>query len=168
MLVVEGVAQFAGPGADLPTSGRPQLDQTGIDTGDLADPPSAVHPEHVDEPHPQRRAEMGFQGGAGRLRGGRDRLVHRPTVNRPPLCVGERLYLVRDRDVGVQIRIAGPVVTVVNAAATSPVTSTCSTPARPLRVFSTSASMNRKCVGDRRTVRPLDQGRRLSVRDGPQ
>ena len=63
------------------------------------------------EPHPQAVAEVLFEGGVVGLRRGHLRLEQHPAVDRQPAPV-EGLHLVRDRDVGVQIRVAGPAVAV--------------------------------------------------------
>ena len=63
------------------------------------------------EPHPQRLAEVLLQRGVVGLRRGNVGLEQHPAVDGQPASV-EGLDLVRDRDVGVQIRVAGPAVPV--------------------------------------------------------
>ena len=110
MVVLEGACQLAGAKGDLLAARRPQLDQSRVDAGDLADGPPAVRAWDVDEPQSEDSIEMGLESGVVGLRGGGDRLVHRPAVDRPPLPVDDGLHLVRHRDVGVEVRVAGPVV----------------------------------------------------------
>ena len=60
---------------------------------------------------PKRVAEVLLEGGVVGLRRGHVGFEQHPPVDRQPASV-EGLHLVRDRDVGVQIRVAGPAVAV--------------------------------------------------------
>ena len=63
------------------------------------------------EPHAEAVAEVLFEGGVVGLRCRHLRLEQDPAVDGQPASV-EGLDLVRDRDVGVQVRVAGPAVAV--------------------------------------------------------
>ena len=58
------------------------------------------------EPDPSAARQVAFEGGVVGLGRGDDRLVQDPAVDRQPAAV-EGLDLVRDRDVGVQVGVAG-------------------------------------------------------------
>jgi hypothetical protein len=74
-------------------------------------------------PHPKYRGEVVLQRGVVRLRGRDFRGVQDATVDRqPPPAQG--LHLVRDRDMGVQVRVAGARVAVGERGGDQPVTLT--------------------------------------------
>ena len=81
--------------------------EVGVDADDLAHRPlPGVGIRALREPHPQRVAQVPLERSVVGLRGRDLGLVEQPAVDRQPLPV-EGLDLVRDRDVGVQIRVAG-------------------------------------------------------------
>ena len=63
------------------------------------------------KPHPQAVTEVLFEGGVVGFRGCHVGLEQHPSVDGQPASV-EGLHLVRDCDVGVQIRVASPAVPV--------------------------------------------------------
>ena len=130
---------------DLPPS-RPALVQPRINADDLPDRPlRLISAGPFGEPHPKGGGEVVLQRGVVRLRrrdlGG----VQDATVDRQPPA-GQGLHLVRDRDVGVQVRVAGAGVAVGERAATNPVTLTWRTPPVPSRVNSARSSTNRSAA----------------------
>ena len=112
MIILELDGQLAAAGLDVGTAGRPALVQSGVDTDDLPDRPlRRVGAGPFGEPHPQRFAEVLLERGVVGLRRGNVGFEQHPPVDRQPASV-EGLDLVRHRDVGVQIRVAGPAVPV--------------------------------------------------------
>jgi hypothetical protein len=110
MIILELGGQLAAPGFDVGTAGRPALIQPGIDADDLPDWPLAwVDGGSFGEPHSQAVAEVLLERGVVGLRGGNVGLEQHTAVDGQPPSV-EGLYLVRHRNVGVQIRVAGPTV----------------------------------------------------------
>ena len=83
-----------------------------VDADDLPDRPlRRVSAGPFGEPHPQRVADVLFERGVVGLRRGDVGLEQHPSVDGQPPSV-EGLDLVRDRDVGVQVRVAGPTIPV--------------------------------------------------------
>ena len=112
MIVLELDGQLAAAGIDVGAAGGPALVQSWVDTDDLSDwPLRRVGAGPFGEPHPQRFAEMLFERCVVGLRGGNVGFEQHPAVDGQPASV-EGLDLVRDRDVGVQVRVAGPAVAV--------------------------------------------------------
>ena len=112
MIILELDGQFAAAGFDVGTAGRPALVQSGVDTDDLPDRPlRRIGAGPFGEPHPQGLAEVLLQRGVVGLRRGNVGFEQHPAVDGQPPSV-EGLHLVRDRDVGVQVRVAGPAVPV--------------------------------------------------------
>ena len=112
MIMLELDGQLAAADVDVGAAGRPALVQSGVDTDDLPDRPlRRVGAGPFGEPHPQAVAEVLLERGVVGLRRGNVGLEQHPAVDRQPASV-EGLHLVRDRDVGVQIRVAGPAVAV--------------------------------------------------------
>ena len=104
--------ELAAPGIDAGPAGRPALVQARVDANDLPDRPLArAGAGTFGEPHPQPVAQMAFEGGVVGLRCRHFRLEQHPPIDGQPAPV-EGLDLVRNRDVGVQIRVAGPAVAV--------------------------------------------------------
>ena len=104
--------ELAPSGVDQGTSAGPALAQSEVNTDNLADGSlRRVGPGPFGEPHPEPVAEVVFEGGVVGLRCRHLCLEQHPTINTQPASV-EALDLVRDRHVGVQIRIAGPAVAV--------------------------------------------------------
>jgi hypothetical protein len=109
---VELDGELAAPGIDAGPAGRPELIQARVDANDLPDRPLArVGPGTFGEPDPQRVAQMALEGGVVGLRRRHLHLEQHPPIDRQPAPV-KSLDLVRNRDVGVQIRITGPAVAV--------------------------------------------------------
>ena len=112
MIMLELDGQLAAAGVDVGAAGRPALVQSWVDTDDLPDRPlRRVGAGPFGEPHPQVVAEVLFECGVVGLRGGNVGLEQHPPVDGQPASV-EGLHLVRHRDVGVQIGVAGPAVAV--------------------------------------------------------
>jgi hypothetical protein len=110
MILLELDGEFAAADVDVGPPGRPPLVQPQVDTNDFPDRPLARVGAGTDsEPHPQRVAEVLLQGGVVGLRCGNLCLEQHPAVDRQPPAV-EGLHLVGDRDMGVQIRVAGAAV----------------------------------------------------------
>ena len=112
MIVLELDGELAAAEVDVGAAGRPPLVQPGVDADDLPDRPLArIGARTFGEPHPQRVAEVLLEGGVVGLRRGNLGLEQHPAVDRQPAPV-EGLDLVRHRDMGVQIRVAGTAVAV--------------------------------------------------------
>ena len=122
------------------------------------------------EPHPEAVAQLGFQGGVVGLRRGDDGLEQHPPVDRQPPPV-EGLDLVGHRDVGVQVRVAGPAVAVGERRRDQPRTSTCRTPFGPVRVNRACVSMNRSASATAawcaRSIAAATSGRRSPTAPTP-
>ena len=112
MITLKPGRQYTLPVLDQHPPRRPTLVQRRVDTDDLPHRPlSRIGVGPVREPHPEPVAEMMLQGGVVGLRRGHGRLEQHPAVNGQPASV-EGLYFVRNGDVGVQVRVAGPGVAV--------------------------------------------------------
>jgi hypothetical protein len=112
MLGLELDGELATAEVDMRSPGRPPLIQPGVDADNFSDRPLArIGTWTRSEPHPQRVAEVLLQGGVVGLRRGNLCLEQHPAVDRQPPAV-EGLHLVRHRDMGVQIRVAGTAVPV--------------------------------------------------------
>jgi hypothetical protein len=112
MILLELDGQLATAEVDMGPPGRPPLIQPRVDADNLPDRPLArIGTRTCSEPHAQRVAEVLLQGGVVGLRGGNLCLEQHPAVDRQPPPV-EGLHLVRDRDMGVQIRVSGAAVAV--------------------------------------------------------
>ena len=112
MIILELDGEFAAAGVDVGAAGRPALVQSGVDTDDLSDRPlRRIGAGPFRKPHPQAAAEVLLQPGVVSLRGCHVGFEQHPSVDGQPAPV-EGLHLVRDRDMGVQIRVAGPAVPV--------------------------------------------------------
>ena len=110
MIILELDGQLAAAGVDVGAAGRPASVQSWVDTDDLPDRPlRRIGAGPFSEPHTQRVAEVLLERGVVGLRRGNIGFEQHPAVDRQPPSV-ERLHLVRDRDVGVQVRVAGPAV----------------------------------------------------------
>jgi hypothetical protein len=95
------------PNLDQHPPGRPTLVQGRVNTDNLPHRPlTRVSVASFREPYTEPVAEVVFQGGVVGLRRRHRGFEQHPAVDGQPASV-ERLYFVRDRDVGVQIRIAG-------------------------------------------------------------
>jgi hypothetical protein len=112
MIGLELDSQLTTAEVDMGPQGRPALVQPGVDTDNFSDRPLArIGTGPFGEPHPQRVAEVLLQGGVVGLRGGNLCLEQHPAVDRQPAPI-EGLHLVRHRDMGVQVRVAGTAVAV--------------------------------------------------------
>ena len=112
MIMLELDGELATADVDMGPAGRPPLVQPRVDTDDFPDRPLArIGTGTRSEPHPQRVAEVLLQGGVVGLRRGNLCLEQHPAVDRQPAPI-EGLHLVRHRDMGVQIRVAGAAVAV--------------------------------------------------------
>ena len=99
--------QVALPPRDQLVPLRPPLEQGQVDALELTNRPFRIAPRPVHEPHPELAGQVLLQGGVVELRHGDVGLEHDPAVDRQPGAVVRRLHLVRDRDVRVQVGIAG-------------------------------------------------------------
>jgi hypothetical protein len=112
MIMLELDREFTAPDVDVGTAGGPALVQSWVDADDLPDRAlRRIGARSFGEPHTQDLAEVLFQGGVVGLRRGNIGFEQHPAVDRQPASV-EGLHLVGDRDMGVQIRVAGSAVTV--------------------------------------------------------
>ena len=112
MITLKPGRQYTLPVLDQHPPRRPTLVQGRVNTDDLPHRPlTRISVGPVREPHPQPVAEMVLQGGVVGLRRGHGRFEQHPSVDGQPASV-EGLHLVRDRDVGVQIRVTGSAVAV--------------------------------------------------------
>ena len=107
MITLKPGRQYTLPVLDQHPPRRPTLVQRRVDTDDLPHRPlTRIGVGPVREPHPQPVAEMMFQGGVVGLRRRHGGFEQHPSVDGQPASV-EGLHLVRDGDVGVQIRVTG-------------------------------------------------------------
>ena len=112
MITLKLGRQLAAAGLDQAPAGPTSAGSAGVDTDDLPHRPlPRVGVGPFREPHPQRVAEVLFQGGVVGLRRRHGGLEQHPAVDGQPPPV-EGLHLVRHRDMGVQIRVTGPAVAV--------------------------------------------------------
>ena len=112
MIMLELDGELAAAGVDVGTAGGPAFVQSWVDTDDLPDRPlRRVGAGPFGEPHPQGFTQVLFEGGVVGLRGCNVGFEQHPSVDRQPPSI-EGLDLVGHRDVGVQIRVAGPAVAV--------------------------------------------------------
>jgi hypothetical protein len=168
MILLELDRQLAAAGLDVGAAGRPALVQSGVDADDLSDPPLHwVGAGSFGEPHTQTVAEVLLKRGVVGLRRGNIGLEQHTPVDGQPASV-EGLDLVRDRDMGVQIRIAGPAVTVGERGRDE-----ASDVDLPDALWPSPGEQGvrldeRQCVLDGVLVGPLDHGRYCRVGDRPQ
>ena len=112
MIMLELDRELAAAGVDVGAAGGPALVQSGVDADDLSDRPlRRVGAGPFGEPQPQGVAEVVFERGVVSFRGCHIGFEQHASVDRQPASV-EGLDLVGDRDVGVQVRVAGPAVPV--------------------------------------------------------
>ena len=112
MITLKPGRQLTLPILDQHPPGRPTLVQRRVHTDDLPHRPlTRIRVGSIREPHPQPVAEMMLQGGVVGLRRSHGGFEQHPAVNGQPASV-EGLHLVRDRDMGVQIRVTGSAVAV--------------------------------------------------------
>ena len=95
-----------GFGFDLDPPRRPRLQQVGGDADDLPDRPPVGRSLHRQEPGAEPCGEFGFEVGVVVLTDRDHRPIQRGPVQGEPGPVGAVLDLVRDRHVGVQVRVA--------------------------------------------------------------
>ena len=98
----------------LPAAG-PHREQPGVHPGDLPHRPAPLRAGAVDEPDPEPVHQARFEVGVVVLGGHHLRLEQHPPVQRqpPPALLRQGLDLVGDDHVGVQVRVPGARVTVV-------------------------------------------------------
>jgi hypothetical protein len=112
MITLKPARQFTLPVLDQHPSRRPTLVQRPVHTDDLPHRPLArIGVGPIREPHTQPVAEMLLQCGVVGLRRRHRGLEQHPSIDGQPAPV-EGLHLVRNSDMGVQIRIPVPGVTV--------------------------------------------------------
>ena len=112
MIMLELDGELAAAGFDVGYGGSTSAGSVGVDTDDLPDRPlRRVGAGPFGEPHPEAVAEVLLQGGVVGFRCGHGGLEQDPAVDGQPASV-EGLDLVRDRDVGVQVGVAGAAVAV--------------------------------------------------------
>ena len=92
---------------DHPVALRPPLQQGEVDADDLAHRALGIRARTVCEPHAEFVGEVLLQGGVVELRYRHVGLEHDAAVDGQPGAVVRGLHLVRDRDVGVQVGVAG-------------------------------------------------------------
>ena len=107
VLVLEAPRQGREFRLDVGPARRPGAQQLGWESGDLADlAPAVARVAALGEPHPDPFDQQGFEAGVVVLGRGDLVPVQRPPVQRQPPPV-RGADLVADRDVGVQVRVAG-------------------------------------------------------------
>ncbi len=112
MIFLELDGEFAAADVDVGAAGRPALVQSRVDADDLPDRPlRRVGTRPFGEPHPQIAAKVLLERSVIGLRRGNVGLEQHPPIDRQPPSI-EGLHLVRHRNVGVQIRVAGSAVAV--------------------------------------------------------
>ena len=119
------------------------------------------------EVDPELFRQMPLQRGVVGLRRGHRLLVQQATVDGQPLAV-PRLHLVRDRDVGVQIRVARPRIAVRERSPDQP---PCLDLTRPVLAFAGEQHLaldERQRIGNGRIVRGFDDVGHLARGDSPQ
>ena len=137
------------PDVDDQPPSRPALVQPRINADDLPDRPfRPVAAGPFGEPHPKDRGEVVLQRGVVGLRRRDLRGVQDATVDRQPPAV-QGLHLVRDRDMGVQVRVPGAGVAVGERGGDQPGDVHLTYPARTLpgiqRVILEEAQRGRDC-----------------------
>ena len=107
MITLKPGRQLTLPVLDTGPPRRPAPVQRRVDTDDLPyRPQPRIGVGSFREPDTEGVAEVVFQGGVVGLRRSHRRLEQHPSVDGQPASV-EGLHLVRNRDMGVQIRVAG-------------------------------------------------------------
>jgi len=112
---LEGCRELTPPARDVATTGGPLLKEPCVDALDLADGAASVGGGTFGEPDSQPLGELGLEPGVVVLGGHDLGLEHHPAVEGEPLApfVRQRLDLVGDHDVGVQVGVAGAGIAVV-------------------------------------------------------
>ena len=109
---LEAGGEFAAAGFDGGPAGRPAGVQSGVDADDFSDRPQPqVRVGTFGEPDPEACPEVVFQCGVVGFRRRHRGLKQDPSVDGQPASV-EGLHFVGDRDMGVQVRVAGATVPV--------------------------------------------------------
>ena len=110
MITLKPGRQLTLPFLDQHPPARPASVQCRVNTDDLPDRPlRRIGAGPFRKPHPQAVMEVLLEGGVVGFRGGDVGFEQHPAVDGQPASV-EGLDLVRDRDVGVQIRVTRPAV----------------------------------------------------------
>jgi hypothetical protein len=112
---LERRSELALTARDVTAARGPRLQEPGVDADDLPHGTSSLGGGTFGEPHAEPLGELGFEPGVVVLGGHDLGLEHHPAVEGEPLAALARqgLHLVGDHDVGVQVRIAGAGVAVV-------------------------------------------------------
>ena len=165
---LERGGQLAAAGLDAGPPGRPALVQGGSTpttsrTGRL---PRSV-PGTLGETQPEAGPQVLLQGGVVGLGGGDVGLEQDPPVDRQPLP-GQGLDLVGDRDVGVQVGVAGAGVAVGERGRDQPGDVDLAHPVRALPGEQGVLLDERQRVGDGRVVGPFDLRGDVRRGDRPQ
>ena len=102
------------PGAcfDLRAARGEMIDPLRRDARDLPHRATPARGGAFGELHPQSAVQLTLQSGVVPLRRGHGRLVHHLPIEGAPLAVVGVLHLVRDRDMGVQVRLSRARITV--------------------------------------------------------
>jgi hypothetical protein len=168
MIGLELDGEFTTADVDQGAAAGPALVQLRVDADDLPNGPlRRIGPGPFGEPHPQRVAEMLFEGGVVGLRRRHLRLEQHPAIDTQPAPV-EGLNLVCDRDMGVQIRIAGAAVAVSERGRHQPVNVDLPDPLRPAPGEQRLLLDETQRIGDGGSVRPLDRRHYGPLGDRPQ
>lgn len=167
MLDLETPGEFLLLDADRAGPHRPRVQQLDGNPDDLADgSPFRLEGRPRGEPQPQL-LEPGLQVGVVLLRGIDARFVDRvPVEGEPGTVVG--LHLVRDSDVGVQVRVAGPGVTVGERGGDQPARGDLSDTAGAPACEDGVLLQPVEGVGDRLVMGLADQGSELRVGQCPE
>ena len=155
------------PVLDVGTTARPPPHQLRIHAGDLPHRPLPTRTGDVHEPQPQLTVEVGFECGVVRLGRGDDVLMKDRAVDRQPLAL-PGLNLVRDRDVGVEVRIAGTRVAVHERGRDQPTCLDLACAAGALAGEDRVRLQEVQGLEDGRVVRHLDLPRDVGRCDGPE
>jgi len=169
VVTLERGGQDPAAGLDALPSLRPPLVQAVVDADDLADgelAPVGVGP--FGEPDAKGCGEVLFEGGVVGLRGGHDRLEQDASVDGQPASVGDGLDLIGDRDVGMQIRVAGARVAVHERGTDQAADVDLVHPARPGTGVQGGAFDEGEGLSDRGVVRTFNRCCRRRARERPQ
>ena len=107
MVALKIAGQLPAPGLDTGPPRRPAAVQGRVDADNLTNRPQPrIGVGSFRKPDAEAVVEVVFQGGVVGLRRRHRRLEQHPPIDRQPPPV-EGLHLVRNRDMSVQIRVAG-------------------------------------------------------------
>ena len=168
--------QLAAAGLNAGPPGGPPLVQPGVDADDFPHRTFArVGARPLREPDAELGVQVPLEGGVVGLRRRDASLEQGPTVDAQPFpappigpAPSEGLHLVGDRDVGVQVGVAGPAVAVGERRGDQPGDLDLPHPAVSLPGEQRTGLEEPQRVGDRRLVGCLHPGCYLGWCDGPQ